>query len=239
MSIKSIIITLPLLLFVSVSAQPTSSTSHNLFLGCTDPLSTPIRPLRVNADSLSSCVEACGSSASRNTFAYWLGGGESSCVCSPEGPAEEYDIAYPREGASHCDDHEVAVIVTKSGHSFNHQPKRAGRSGRNKRSVPVSSPASVEERDNSSAAASCPQPLKACQVSGDATAYQCIDPQFALNSCGGCIHGNFGGSSSASAVDCTKIEGVAEGGVICSSGQCKAYRCLDGYKLNGNTCVKA
>ncbi|WWC70934.1 uncharacterized protein I206_104886 [Kwoniella pini CBS 10737] len=232
MSIKSIIIALPLLLSVSISAQPTttSSQNHNLFLGCTDPLSTPIRPLAVNADSITSCIEACGSSNSRNTFAYWLGGEESSCVCSIEGPAEEYDIAYPREGKSHCDDHEVAVFVTKSGHSFTHQPKRAGR---NKGKRSLTSP--IIERDN----VSCPEPLKACQITGDANAYQCIDPQFALTSCGGCIHGDFGGSASSTAIDCTKIEGVAEGGVICSSGQCKAYRCLDGYKLSGNTCKKA
>ncbi|WVW84842.1 hypothetical protein I302_106877 [Kwoniella bestiolae CBS 10118] len=226
MSFKSIIIALPFLLAATASASAsTESQEHNIFLGCTD----PIRPLKVNADSVSSCVESCGSSASKNTFAYWLGGDEASCVCSGFGPAEEYDIAFPRGSSEgQCDDHEVAVFVTKSGHSFQHQPKRS-KSSRFRRSLPT-------PRDSSN----CPEPLTACNVAGDSSSYQCIDPQFALNSCGGCIHGDFGSTStSTSAVDCSKLEGVAEGGVICSGGQCKAYRCLDGYKLtSANTCVK-
>ncbi|WWC88537.1 uncharacterized protein L201_003448 [Kwoniella dendrophila CBS 6074] len=247
MSIKSIIIALPFLLASTTLASPSaipstsasassSSHSHNVFLGCTDPLATPIRPLKVTADSAQSCVDACAPSAGKNTFAYWLGGEDSSCVCSSVGPTEEYDIAYPREGLSHCDDHEVAVFVTKSGHTFQHQPKRASSKFRkSKRSLNID----IESRDENNS--SCPNPLKACQVQNDSKSFQCIDPQFAITSCGGCIHGDFGGSSTlTSAVDCTKIEGVAEGGVICSLGQCKAYRCLDGYKLaDGNTCVKA
>ncbi|WRT67930.1 uncharacterized protein IL334_004904 [Kwoniella shivajii] len=228
MVFKSVVLASLSIFAVSVTA----AQSHNIFLGCTDPLATPIRPVRVQADSASNCVEVCGNSASKNTFAYWLGGDESSCVCSTNGPAEEYDIAFPRAEMSHCDDHEVAVFVTKSGHTFQHQPKRSSRSMKSKRT----SNTDIDSRSNTS----CPEPLISCQIQGDSSNYQCIDPNFSLTSCGGCIHGNFGESATSTAEDCTALPGVAEGGVICSSGTCKAYRCLDGYTLTaGNTCMKA
>ncbi|WWD18614.1 hypothetical protein CI109_103067 [Kwoniella shandongensis] len=84
----------------------------------------------------------------------------------------------------------------------------------------------------------CPSPLQACKTAGDGSAFQCIDPNLALESCGGCIHGSFGSSSSSSpAVDCTTLPGVAQGAVACLSGQCRAYRCQDGFKLKNHACV--
>ncbi|KAK8858719.1 hypothetical protein IAR55_002948 [Kwoniella newhampshirensis] len=84
----------------------------------------------------------------------------------------------------------------------------------------------------------CPSPLQACKVAGDASAFQCIDSKLELGSCGGCINGDFGSSSSSSsAVDCTTLAGVAPGAVACMAGSCRAFRCQSGYKLKDNACV--
>ncbi|OCF45998.1 hypothetical protein I317_00086 [Kwoniella heveanensis CBS 569] len=203
-----------------------AAQAKSAFLGCAEPLATPLNPTPVFAASAAECADACTAKGSKNSFAYYHSTSVDSCVCSSIGPDEVYDIAYPAGGS--CADYEVAVYVTRSGHSFVSQNKSRRHLDRMERIA-------LSARD---VKADCPNPLQACKVKND-EGYQCIDPQYAIDSCGGCINGAFGDATTTPAVDCTALPGVASGGVICSLGQCKAYRCVDGYTLQGNTCVKA
>ncbi|WVR06478.1 hypothetical protein IAU60_003509 [Kwoniella sp. DSM 27419] len=224
-SLRTVAVAVPLLL-TAISAQATS-----MFLGCTDPLATPFNPAVVYAESASACADACALKTGKSSFAYYHPASRDGCVCSAHGPGDVYDISYPEAGASHCADYEVAIFATYSGNSFTSQPRFKRHLERLQQRQ-----ADLDARDGQ---ADCPSPLQACKVKGDDSAFQCIDPQYAIDSCGGCINGAFGAASSSPAVDCTSLPGVPAGGAICSLGQCKAYRCEDGYKLDGNTCVKA
>ncbi|WVF68968.1 hypothetical protein IAT40_003742 [Kwoniella sp. CBS 6097] len=224
-------IAIPLLLAAcGVQAQPkpqSQGQAKSIFLGCTEPLATPLNPLPAFAGTAAECADACSANGSKNSFAYYHPSSVDACVCSSVGPDDVYDIAYPAGGS--CAEFEVAVYVTQSGHSFVSQKNKSRRHLDRMERIALSA------RD---VAPDCPNPLQACKVKSD-EGFQCIDPQYAIDSCGGCINGAFGDASNTPAVDCTALPGVASGGVICSLGECKAYRCVDGYTLNGNTCVKA
>jgi hypothetical protein len=38
-------------------------------------------------------------------------------------------------------------------------------------------------------------------------------------------------------LSCSAIEGVANGAITCSRGQCQAFACLEGYELVDGACV--
>ncbi|KAA1468242.1 hypothetical protein DENSPDRAFT_857172 [Dentipellis sp. KUC8613] len=76
----------------------------------------------------------------------------------------------------------------------------------------------------------CPSDLTACPISGLSSAWECVDVQQELESCGGCVIGGEG-------QDCTAIKGAWNVG--CEQGSCKVYTCMNGYKLSSDnkTCV--
>nr|XP_031860333.1 uncharacterized protein CI109_004221 [Kwoniella shandongensis]KAA5527405.1 hypothetical protein CI109_004221 [Kwoniella shandongensis] len=86
----------------------------------------------------------------------------------------------------------------------------------------------------------CPAGLKACKVPGDELAFECLNVADELESCGGCMHGDFGSEKIPFGVDCSALPGVAPGGVTCSKGLCRAYACDEGYNLALNsTCLSS
>ncbi|WWC88889.1 uncharacterized protein L201_003804 [Kwoniella dendrophila CBS 6074] len=86
----------------------------------------------------------------------------------------------------------------------------------------------------------CPTNQSACKVLHE-NAYECIDTQTELESCGGCTIGlwedtEVGLGYSKVGTDCTMLPGVIEGEISCNSGQCIATACEYGYKLVAGTC---
>lgn len=72
----------------------------------------------------------------------------------------------------------------------------------------------------------CPASEIACPLpSGD---WECLDPEFTLDSCGGCV-------SEGTGVDCWSLEGVH--GVGCDAGRCLVFSCLSDYELVDGSCV--
>jgi len=84
----------------------------------------------------------------------------------------------------------------------------------------------------------CPKGLSLCgvQSSWSRTAWECVDTQRDLESCGGCSVGILG--TAASGTDCTSIEGVDE--VACSRGKCQVNTCRSGYEVSecGTMCKR-
>ncbi|WWD03876.1 hypothetical protein V865_001932 [Kwoniella europaea PYCC6329] len=89
----------------------------------------------------------------------------------------------------------------------------------------------------------CPARLKACKVPGDELAFECLNVNTELESCGGCLYGDYGVGLNAPGrsygIDCTSLPGVAMGAITCTSGQCTAFACEEGYELTreNSTCV--
>lgn len=93
----------------------------------------------------------------------------------------------------------------------------------------------------------CPGIMNSCLTSAPSAAgisFECLDTQYELESCGGCVNGHYiadytiGSAITTSGVDCTTIEGVAFGAVSCTRGRCVASRCRPGYKLIAGGCYK-
>ncbi|WVF67129.1 hypothetical protein IAT40_001874 [Kwoniella sp. CBS 6097] len=77
---------------------------------------------------------------------------------------------------------------------------------------------------------------------GGNEAYECLDTASELESCGGCMYGEYGGNATTLAsaqrgVDCSAIPGAALGGTTCSEGQCQISACEEEYSLNDGRCV--
>ncbi|WWD10346.1 hypothetical protein V865_008481 [Kwoniella europaea PYCC6329] len=89
----------------------------------------------------------------------------------------------------------------------------------------------------------CPDGKKACNImDGKGLSYECIDPDTELESCGGCLHGEFSTHRNeieglASGVDCTILPGTSPSGVTCMSGRCTAMICESNYRLSNGHCV--
>ncbi|WWC91015.1 uncharacterized protein L201_005955 [Kwoniella dendrophila CBS 6074] len=84
----------------------------------------------------------------------------------------------------------------------------------------------------------CPSGLNPCSVQGTNT-YECIDTTTELESCGGCMSGQFHSSQNATiGVDCSSLPGVAKGAVTCTNSQCQAFACKEGYQLESGLCTK-
>ncbi|WVW79565.1 hypothetical protein I302_101534 [Kwoniella bestiolae CBS 10118] len=83
----------------------------------------------------------------------------------------------------------------------------------------------------------CPKAAKACSVPGSET-YECIDTSSELESCGGCMFGEFQSSNNVTlGTDCSSLPGVARGAVTCYNSQCEAFACKKGYELVSGHCA--
>ncbi|WWD06946.1 hypothetical protein V865_005043 [Kwoniella europaea PYCC6329] len=83
----------------------------------------------------------------------------------------------------------------------------------------------------------CPGNAKACSVP-DTGAYECIDTTSELESCGGCMFGEFQSSKNVTlGTDCSSLPGIARGAVTCRNSQCEAFACKKGYELVAGLCV--
>jgi len=84
----------------------------------------------------------------------------------------------------------------------------------------------------------CPAGMTLCGVQSgwSKTAWECIDTERELESCGGCSVGILG--TVPSGVDCTAIEGVND--VSCVHGKCEVQTCAHGYEVSdcGRICVR-
>ncbi|OCH89939.1 hypothetical protein OBBRIDRAFT_755737 [Obba rivulosa] len=100
-----------------------------------------------------------------------------------------------------------------------------------KRAVPVSM----------RARASCATGLTPCGVPSSAwarsPAWECVDTESDLESCGGCAIPLGGGTSMG--IDCAALPGVAD--VSCIAGACVVHRCMPGYQRarDGNFCLRS
>ncbi|WWC72269.1 uncharacterized protein I206_106231 [Kwoniella pini CBS 10737] len=84
----------------------------------------------------------------------------------------------------------------------------------------------------------CPIGLKACKLPNNDEAYECLNINTELESCGGCLYGDYGRSDTPTGVDCTSLPGVPLGATTCTVGQCEAFACEEGYELSYNsTCL--
>ncbi|WWD04758.1 hypothetical protein V865_002829 [Kwoniella europaea PYCC6329] len=81
----------------------------------------------------------------------------------------------------------------------------------------------------------CPYGLTACNVGGYSNNYECLDLSTELESCGGCMHGQYGNSSATAGQDCT-ASGAALGASTCVNGKCVASACKKGLRLIDGTC---
>ncbi|KII84764.1 hypothetical protein PLICRDRAFT_45568 [Plicaturopsis crispa FD-325 SS-3] len=84
--------------------------------------------------------------------------------------------------------------------------------------------------------AQCPRELRACGVYGGAArAWECVDTESDLESCGGCAIPLF--DKAPSGVDCTALHGVSD--VACMSGHCVVKRCMPGFEpsVDGSVCL--
>ncbi|WVF68043.1 hypothetical protein IAT40_002805 [Kwoniella sp. CBS 6097] len=87
----------------------------------------------------------------------------------------------------------------------------------------------------------CPPGLVSCRVGNDQNAFECVDTQSDLESCGGCTGGLYGvvsGNATRIGQDCNSLTGVAMGGVTCTRGRCEVSACKYGHALINNECVR-
>ncbi|WWD04760.1 hypothetical protein V865_002831 [Kwoniella europaea PYCC6329] len=81
----------------------------------------------------------------------------------------------------------------------------------------------------------CPYGLTACNVGGYSGNYECLDIHSELESCGGCMYGQYGNATAVVGQDCTNI-GATLGASSCVNGQCVALACKRGLKLVDGKC---
>ncbi|WVF65355.1 hypothetical protein IAT40_000082 [Kwoniella sp. CBS 6097] len=85
----------------------------------------------------------------------------------------------------------------------------------------------------------CPGQMKACKLENMSDTYECVDTSSELESCGGCIFGEFGKEASSAIVgtDCSSLRGVSPGAATCRDSVCEAYACKKGFELVSGECV--
>ncbi|WWC88381.1 uncharacterized protein L201_003292 [Kwoniella dendrophila CBS 6074] len=84
----------------------------------------------------------------------------------------------------------------------------------------------------------CPGGLTACLVPGleQSNAWECVDTQNDIDSCGGCVYGSYNNASISIGQPCNQ-KGVSLGAATCVSGQCSISKCQDGFDLIDNECI--
>ncbi|WVW84980.1 hypothetical protein I302_107016 [Kwoniella bestiolae CBS 10118] len=85
----------------------------------------------------------------------------------------------------------------------------------------------------------CPKGMTACVIPGleGADAWECVDTQNDLESCGGCINGAYNNATAIAGQSCQNQVGVKMGATTCQAGQCVNYDCAPGYKLVDGGCT--
>ncbi|OCF33466.1 hypothetical protein I316_04887 [Kwoniella heveanensis BCC8398] len=90
----------------------------------------------------------------------------------------------------------------------------------------------------------CPGRMKACVIPEAEDSWECIDAETDLESCGGCVHSEYGaqpspnGTFPASGIDCTTLPGVRLGGATCTNGECQIFSCKRKWTLKNGRCVR-
>ncbi|KAK8858866.1 hypothetical protein IAR55_003097 [Kwoniella newhampshirensis] len=172
--------------------------------------------MEVVAVSPEQCFDQCKDSYDA---VWYTGFDDYSCKCATRGLASEGALET-------CDENEFMV--------FTHPPEAAASSLVRRRLRDQLTLALLKSSKL------CPRSLKACRLTDDLAfdAYECIDTSSELESCGGCLHGEYGVSpnGTASGQDCSKL-GASMGGVTCSSGVCLISSCHEGSSLLSGACV--
>ncbi|WVW84981.1 hypothetical protein I302_107017 [Kwoniella bestiolae CBS 10118] len=85
----------------------------------------------------------------------------------------------------------------------------------------------------------CPKGMTACNIPGveGADAWECVDTQNELESCGGCINGAYKNATSVIGQSCQNQSGVKLGATTCQEGRCVNYDCEEGYQLVDGACI--
>ncbi|WVQ65348.1 uncharacterized protein L199_003524 [Kwoniella botswanensis] len=85
----------------------------------------------------------------------------------------------------------------------------------------------------------CPKGLTACVIPGleGTDAWECVDTQNDLESCGGCLHGSYKNSTTAVGQSCQNQKGIKLGGTTCQAGKCVNYGCASAYRLVDGDCI--
>ncbi|WVQ96698.1 hypothetical protein IAU59_003804 [Kwoniella sp. CBS 9459] len=90
----------------------------------------------------------------------------------------------------------------------------------------------------------CPKRMKACVIPEAEDSWECVDPMSDIESCGGCVHSEYGqqpssnGSLPESGVDCTTLPGVRMGRATCTNGKCQIFSCMRNWSLRDERCVR-
>ncbi|WWC72918.1 uncharacterized protein I206_106882 [Kwoniella pini CBS 10737] len=83
----------------------------------------------------------------------------------------------------------------------------------------------------------CPRNMKACNIP-NSIAYECIDTTSELESCGGCMFGEYGDLHEiATGTDCSAMRGAILGGTTCQDSACQALACKKGFALLRGVCT--
>ncbi|WWD06198.1 hypothetical protein V865_004284 [Kwoniella europaea PYCC6329] len=98
----------------------------------------------------------------------------------------------------------------------------------------------VERNSRRRLEAFCPNKMIPCNVTGVPDAFECLDTNFELESCGGCISGHFNDDHklASNGVHCSSIPGVALGASTCMMGKCEIYACKKGWVWMEGKCEK-
>ncbi|WWC88382.1 uncharacterized protein L201_003293 [Kwoniella dendrophila CBS 6074] len=147
---------------------------------------------------------------------------------------------YPNPGFScGCADNVRGTTVEFCGpvtyYVFNH-PAQAAVSGLARRKAKEQA---LIKRNKARRNQFCPSGLEACLIPGleEYGAWECIDSNNDLESCGGCISGSYLNTTTSVGENCLK-PGVSLGAATCVAGQCQTNKCQYGYQLVDNQCVK-
>jgi hypothetical protein len=141
----------------------------------------------------------------------WLHGEHRCCEDDQPKPPTPHPSGKPDNDHPHCDFCEGNDGDDGNGHNGNgHKYNK-----RNMKSRTVSL---------------CPAGLEACPIASLSADYECLDTNYELESCGGCV-------ALGKGQDCTAIKGAWNVG--CEQGVCRVYTCASGYRrsADGKSCI--
>ncbi|ORY30173.1 hypothetical protein BCR39DRAFT_587965 [Naematelia encephala] len=115
---------------------------------------------------------------------------------------------------------------------FYTHPEAASASGLSRRRLRLALGKQMSDR-------SCPAGLTACLLAQKAAGFECVDISNEVESCGGCLHGNYDKQTLTDhiGVNCMRYEGVSSNAISCMQGRCEAHLCKKGYTLRNGTCT--
>ncbi|WVW84556.1 hypothetical protein I302_106590 [Kwoniella bestiolae CBS 10118] len=161
------------------------------------------------------------------------------CFRNCNGAYQATYVGNPQNGyyTCHCQSNELEMIgndVTCSGTSYfvffhSRDAQASGLTRRRARDM-----RELQARRRRQEVEYCPHGLTACNVAHSGS-YECLDTDTELESCGGCLFGQYGNATSVIGQDCTTM-GAALGASTCLDGQCVASACKKGLKLVDGRC---